>query len=349
MLLNDATAPVVTGVTGPLLAGAALTGAQSVTFRAADAGGGVYKGSLVVDGLVVSEQILATGSSTCADLGVAPDGLPSFAGTHPCPASIDGLLTLNTDLLPAGTHALQVRVTDPAGNQTVAATATITTTGPLAPGTNNGVGASRFAKLTARHSSTRKRTRRLGFRTRPTITGRLVDENGKPIVGAAVDVVVRERRVGAPSARIATATTDPDGNFRVQLPSGASRTITVQYTAFAGDPKPAATVRLTALVRARLTASVSPRSPRARKRLRISGRLRYLPRRGVVVSIQARDGRKWRTVDTVETRKDGRYSWPYRFSARSGGHTFAFRARVKSPNYPFEPGTSKVVVVRVRR
>jgi 5-hydroxyisourate hydrolase-like protein (transthyretin family) len=350
ILLNDSTAPAVTGVSGPLLGGGPLTGAQSVTFKATDAGGGVYKGSLVVDGLVVSDKILDTGSSTCADLGVAPDGRPSFAGTQPCPPALDGVLTLNTDLLPAGTHALQVRVTDPAGNQTVATSATITTTGPLAPGTNNGVGASRLAKLTARHSSTRKRTRRLGFRTLPTVTGRLVDESGKPIAAAAIDVVVRERRVGAQSARIATATTAADGSFRVQLPSGASRTIDVQYTAFAGDPKPADTVRLIALVRAQLSASISPRSPRVGRPLRLTGRLRYLRRKGVDIHIQARDGRVWRTVDSVKTRSDGRFRWTYRFrSPAAAGRTFAFRARVSSSIYPFSAGNSRAVNVRVRR
>lgn len=350
MLLNDATAPAVTAVTGPLLAGGPLTGAQSVTFKAADGGGGVYKGSLAVDGVVVSDTILDAGSSTCADLGVAPDGRPSFAGTQPCPTALDGLLTLNTGLLPAGSHALQVRVTDPAGNQTVATSATITTTGPLAPGTNNGVGASRFAKLTARHSSTRTRTRQLGYRTRPSITGRLVDETGKPIVAAAVDVVVRQRRVGAQSARIATATTGADGSFRVQLPSGPSRTITVQYTAFAGDPKPAATVRLTALVRAQLSASISPRSPRVGRPLRLTGRLRYLRRKGVDIKIQARDGRVWRTVDSVKTRSDGRFRWTYRFrSPAAAGRSFTFRARVDSTIYPFSAGNSRAVKVRVRR
>ena len=108
-------------------------------------------------------------------------------------------------------------------------------------------------------------------------------------------------------------------------------------------------MKLSAVVRASLTASVSPRSPRARRPLRLSGRLRYLPRKGVIVLIQARDRRRWRTVDTVETRQDGRFSWPYRFSARSGGLTFAFRARVKSPIYPFAAGNSRTVLVRVRR
>lgn len=348
MLLNDPAPPAVIGVGGPLTAGGTLTGTQSVSLNAADAGSGVRGGSLVVDGAVVSAQVLDANGGACADLGVAPDGRPSYVNTQPCPAAVSGLLALDTDALAPGSHSLTVRVSDAAGNETVATTTTITVRGAVPANTPNGAGASRTAQLTARHAATRKRARHLGFKTAPTITGRLVDEAGKAISGAAVVVLLRERRTGAPNVPVATMATADDGTFRLRLPSGPSRTITVQYIAFSGDPAPAATVKLTTRVRARLTVSVAPRSPRARRRLRVSGRLRYLPRRGVVVSIQARDGRKWRTVDTVETGKSGRYSWPYRFSPRSAGHTFAFRARVKSPNYPFEPGTSKPVTVRVR-
>jgi hypothetical protein len=348
MLLDDASAPVVSGVGGPLVSGGALTGVQSVSFKATDVGGGVHRGSIIVDGQVVADGVLDSAGGTCADLAVAPDGRPSFAGTQPCPATVNGVLTLNTDLLAPGSHAFAFRVSDTAGNQTLAGASTITTTGPRPAGAN-GSGASRFAKLTARFASGKPTVRRLGFNTRPTITGRLLDERGGAIAGAAIDVLVRPRAAGQRSTPIATATTGADGRFRLVLPSGPSRTITVAYTAFTGDPKPSATVRLRALVRARLTVSISPRSPRAGRPVRFSGRLLYQPRSKVLVAIQARQGRTWRTVDTVETRSGGRYSWPYRFPARQAGRTFVFRARVKSPNYPFEPGTTKAIRVHVRR
>lgn len=347
VLLNDPTAPAVSGAGGPLLAGGAVAGTQPATFKVDDAGSGVHKGSITVDGTVVSETILGTG--TCANLGASPDGLPSFAGTRPCPASVDTALSLNTDDLAPGTHAVSVRVADAAGNQTVVGSTSITTSGPRPAGTPNGAGASRFAKLAARFAGKTARTRRLGFTARPTITGRLIDEHGRPIAGAAVDVAARERRSGAPTLTILTVTTGADGTFRTRLPSGPSRSIAVQYTAFAEDPKPASAVKLSAIVRASLTASVAPRSPRVRTPLRLTGRLRHLPRKGIVVLIQARDRRRWRTIDSVETRADGRFAWRYRFSARSGGLTFAFRARVKSPSYPFGAGNSRTITVRVRR
>lgn len=351
MVLDDPTPPVVKSASGPLLAGGTLVGAQTVSVSATDAASGVYQGSLVVDGApVVAQTLDANANATgCADLNVAPDGRPSYVHAQPCPATASGVLTLNTDALTPGAHTLTVLVSDAAGNQTVAQTATIAVVGAVPAGTANGEGASRAAKLSARWTSTTKSVRRLGFTTGPAITGRLVGPSGAGIGSAAVDVLARDRRSGAPTTRIATATTGADGTFRVTLPSGPSRTITVQYTAFSGDPAPAAKVTLSTKVRARLSASASPRRVRIGQLLHVRGRLRYLRRGRVDVAIQARDGRVWRTVDVVKTHADGRFSWPYRFrSSGSAGRTYAFRARVNSPIYPFAPGNSGAAIVRVR-
>jgi hypothetical protein len=349
MVLDDPAPPVVKSASGPLLAGGTLVGAQTVSLGATDAGSGVYQGSLVVDGAPVVAQALDPNGGACADLHVAPDGRPSYVHAQPCPATASGVLTLNTDALAPGPHTLTVLVSDAAGNQTVAQTASITVTGAVPVGTPNGNGASRAAKLTARWTSTKKSARRLGFKTAPSIKGTLVGDSGNAIGSAAVDVLARDHRSGAPTTRIATALTAADGSFSLKLPGGPSRTITVQYTAFSGDPAPAAKVRLSTLVRARLSASISPRSVRIGKLLHVRGRLTYLRRGRVDIAIQARDGRVWRTVDVVKTHADGRFSWPYRFRSRgSAGRTYAFRARVNSPIYPFAPGNSGAVIVRVR-
>lgn len=350
MLLDDPVAPAVGSAGGPLLAGGTLTGAQSASLTATDAASGVQKGVLVVDGAIAGEQTLDTsGGGGCADLGVAPDRRPSYADTQPCPASVSGLVTLNTDALTPGRHSLSVLVADAAGNTTLAHSGAITVVGSVPVGSPNGAPASRGAKLTARFGTRGRRVRRLGYETRPTISGRLVSEAGAPIAGAAVDILVRDARSGAPTARVATATTGADGRLRVKLPRGPSRTITLRYTAFKGDPKPAAAIRLRAVVGARLTASSSQRSVRVGARLRISGRLRYLRRAGVAITIQVRESGGWRTFDTVKTRKDGRYRWTHRFRSRSlVGRTVAIRARADSPIYPFAPGTSRVVRVRFR-
>ena len=312
-------------------------------------GSGVHEGTLLVDGAIAVQAVLDPNGGSCANLGVAPDARPSFVNVRPCPAAVDGVLTVDTDALAPGPHTFTTIVGDAAGNQTVAGTTTTTVVGTLAPGTPNGVGASRDAKLSARFGTRGRRARTLGYRARPTISGRLVTAAGGPIAAATVDILVRDSRTGARTARIASARTDASGRFGLQLPSGPSRTISVRYTAFSGDPRSAASARLRALVRAQLTAAASPRSVRVGAPLRISGRLRHLRRASVLVTIQVRESTGWRTFDTVKTRKNGRYRWTHRFRSRAlAGRRVAFRARVDSPIYPFEPGTSRVVRVRFR-
>jgi hypothetical protein len=164
VLLNDATPPAVSGVGGPLLSGGTLTGAQSVSFNAADGGSGVSTGTITVDGAVAVERGLDASGGGCTNLGVSADGRPSYLNTQPCAPSVSGLLTLDTSTLSPGAHAIVVSVTDAAGNATVVTTSTIDVAGSVAAGTPNGAGASRAAKLTARWTSTRRPSRRLAQR-----------------------------------------------------------------------------------------------------------------------------------------------------------------------------------------
>jgi hypothetical protein len=212
----------------------------------------------------------------------------------------------------------------------------------------NGENASRLAELSAGYRSTRQRVRRMRFEATPAITGRLVDEHGAPIGGAAIAVRARRRQFNAATNQIDTVTTGPDGTFSYSLPSGPSRTVTFAYTAFAGDPKPAASASVGTLVRVSLSFAISPRSPRAGQVVRLTGRLRYLPRAGVPVDIYGRDGRVWRPFGHVKTRAGGRYTWHYHFKQAARGRTYALRTRVDSPVYPFTPGTSRSIYVPVR-
>jgi hypothetical protein len=353
MLLDDPTPPAVGVLSGQLVGSSPVSGTQNVAFPASDGQSGVFRGRLLVDDKVAADRVLDGNGGACADLGVAPDARPSYVLTHPCRGAVAGTLALDTSTVSVGSHTLRVVVTDAAGNEAASATRAFTVTRDPAAGTvpktgPNGTGASRSAKLTARLAGARKGVRTLSFTRQPILGGRLLDEHGAAITGAVVEIRARQRKAGGRTKLIATAATGADGRFRVTLPSGPSRTITVSYTAFGEDTKPSATVRTRTAVHASLTASVSPRSPRARRPMRLSGRLRYLPRGDVVVTIQARNHGIWQTADTVETHRDGSYSWPHRFRADQAGRRFFFRARVKSPNYPFEPGTSPTIAVRVR-
>src|ERR1017187_10691927 len=134
--LVDDTPPAVSGVSGPLVAGGTLTASQAVSFNAADGQSGVYGGSLIVDGHTVLSQILDTNGGACQSLNLTADGQRSFEYAQPCASSVSASLTLNTNLLAAGQHSLELIVEDAAGNKTVAYNGTITTSGPPMVGVN---------------------------------------------------------------------------------------------------------------------------------------------------------------------------------------------------------------------
>lgn len=331
---------------GSLASVGTKAGSATLTYTATDVLSGVQRVEALLDGVVAG----AADFSRNLALPVAQqgNGACTYTDFAACPPTETGDITVDTTKVPDGSHAVTLRVIDAAGNAKDVPGTPITTSNAVVVGAPNGNGASRAAKLTAAFTTTKKRSRTMSFGSRPTIKGTLVDENGQPIGGATVVIRVRPRQAGAIAEQVATVATSPDGRYSFKIPGGPSRTIIVEYTAFGGDPAPAATATLRAVVRAIVSASIRPRSVRAGRKLTLSGRLGLLPRRGVEVKIQARDGRRWRTVDDVRTTRSGSYQWDYRFKASARGHTFAFRARVSSPIYPFAVGNSKATLVRVR-
>lgn len=337
LFLDESVNPTLTVTGGTLLGAGPRSGQQTITFDAADTDSGLAGVTVALDSTVVAQA-----SYAC-----------TFTDWSPCPRSQpDSLLTVDTTKVPDGSHVLTVVARDAAGNALTRSAGTVTVANGAVPGipagAPNGSGASRLAKLTARYTSTKRSSRRLRFGSRPSVKGTLVDERGNPIGGATIAILARERRSGAVAAPIATARTAADGAYSARLPGGPSRTITFAYTAFGGDAKAAATATLRATVAAVISARISPRSVRAGERITLSGRLALLPRRGVDVKVQARQGQTWRTIDEVRTARDGSFRWRYRFAATQARRAYAFRARVSSQVYPFATGNSKPVLVRVR-
>ena len=74
-----------------------------------------------------------------------------------------------------------------------------------------------------------------------------------------------------------------------------------------------------------------------------------IPRVGKLIDLQAFDGGRWRTFQTVRTNAKGGFRARYRFTRTFRSRTFRFRARArKESRYPYALGVSKVVRVRVR-
>jgi hypothetical protein len=332
LTLDEDVNPTLAITGGGLTGTGAKSGQQSLTFDAADADSGVAAVSAALDGTVVGAS-----ASRCEGRDWAV-----------CPRDRVGqVLQADTTKVPDGNHELLVTARDAAGNALTRSLGVVAVDngGVSVP---NGANPSRLAKITARFTTTKRRSRTLRLTSTPTVRGALVDESGKPIAGATVAVLARLKQAGASATQVTTARTGDDGGFSLKLPGGPSRTITFAYTAFSGDAKPASTATLRTTVRAILSARVAPRSARPGGRITLTGRLRLLPRRGLQITIQARQGRTWRTIDAVRTTRTGAFAWHYRFAAIQARRTYAFRARVASPIYPFAAASSGAALVRVR-
>src|SRR4051812_24063938 len=120
--VRDDTAPVVTAVRGPLVSNAAHAGSEAVTYDATDAGTGVFRS-------VVEARINREGpwremaSSIVSPLpGCRPlhetAFLYEFDSPQPCSPKLQAAsITMDSALLPEGTHELRVVVEDAAGNR----------------------------------------------------------------------------------------------------------------------------------------------------------------------------------------------------------------------------------------
>ncbi|MEA2270001.1 MAG: hypothetical protein QOC64_2611 [Solirubrobacteraceae bacterium] len=217
-----------------------------------------------------------------------------------------------------------------------------------APGTAKTIGSRAARRITARFASGNPRTGRLGFASTPVIHGVLKDDLMRGVGDARISVLTRLGQAGAQPRRTGSVTTREDGSFTYRLPSGPSRTVTFTYAGGEDEGPPTASTSVRTVVRASLTARITPRSPRAGRPIRLAGRLRHLPRAGVQVLVEARDGRVWRPIGTAKTKAGGRFAWSYRFKATAANRRFALRARVDSPIYPFAAGNSAPVIVHVR-
>jgi hypothetical protein len=149
-----------------------------------------------------------------------------------------------------------------------------------------------------------------------------------------------------------TFTTDGDGRFSTTVTASASRQLQFAWLARANDVRFGANGYLTLQARATGQLSVSTVRPRVGRTVTISGKLAGVSRGGVPVLVQGRaaGSRRYDTFADTTTSGNGRFRVSYRFrNAASRGHSFVFRARIRTaPRFPYETGYSKTVTVKVR-
>lgn len=139
--------------------------------------------------------------------------------------------------------------------------------------------------------------------------------------------------------------TNPKGGFRYRPRPGSSRRLWFVHRSAGSSAAASVVVR----VRAPLRLRGPRRSLRNGEKMILRGKLRGgWGSRGLLVQIQARDERGWRTVGNVRVRRKGRFRWPYRFTNTYSTQVYRLRARLPAQRgYPFSTGASKPVRVRV--
>jgi hypothetical protein len=191
------------------------------------------------------------------------------------------------------------------------------------------------------------------FGSAAILSGRLLDADGAGLAGRSLRVVSRPSRGALSKVRVDAIRTGPHGGFRLPLPAGPSRRITVGFAGAGGleaSRRPGIALR----VRGAVSLGAAPSAVQAGGLVRFSGRVKAkgapLPRRGKLVAIQYYESaaRSWRPVIFVRSDRDGRFHARYRFRYLTGRARIRFRAvALAEERWPYATGASPAVTVRV--
>jgi hypothetical protein len=176
------------------------------------------------------------------------------------------------------------------------------------------------------------------------VAGRLVGAKGAPVAGARVCVLARVAMPGARWRRIGSRLTGGDGRFTYPVPTGPSRALRLVYRADAVQRERRLRLRVRAVPKLR----VHPRRTHNGGRVSFRGRTPGPAGGGRVVALQAEVEGRWRTFESVRTRRRGRFVARYRFRETTEPTTYRFRALVRhQAGYPYARGTSRITTVAV--
>jgi len=185
------------------------------------------------------------------------------------------------------------------------------------------------------------------------LSGRLLDADGAGVAHRTLRVVSRPSRGALRRRRVDHVRTGPHGLFRLDLPAGTSRRVSVS---FPGDERLARAFRgpLTLRVRSGVELRATPRTLHGGEAVHFSGRVLApgapIPRRGKLLAIQYREQAtgRWRPILVTRTDHSGRFRATYRFRYVTGAATVRLRAQaLPEERWPYAPGSSPPVLVRV--
>ena len=189
------------------------------------------------------------------------------------------------------------------------------------------------------------RTLTISATRRALLSGRLLSESGSPRASAPIRILTQSS--GSSEWRqVAYPTTGRDGRFRVRLPKGASRRVRVTYCGRDGGHY--RDLRLKAKPAVGLRAN--RRRVRNGRSVVFSGRVRSgpIPHGGKLVELQAFFRGRWRTFQTLHTKRRGTFRFRYWFGGTQGTVRYRFRALTpREGGYPYTTGSSRRVTVTV--
>lgn len=247
VVLRDAAAPTV--ASKAIADSGASSGRIRLSYVANDAGGGVYRTVIRVDGKVaVADPV----GGACADVDAADDDPYEFAAPAPCPASATRAVDYDVLKLPLAEHSVEIDVEDAAGNSTAVYGPVVLPKAngsvPGATGTGSGDGTTgvngasttpatgKDAKLTAYFVKNRKASFTSRYGNRVVVRGYLRTKAKKAVSGARLDVYHlvggKLRRLGKTGLKTRT-----DGRMTLILPLNLdTRRIVLAYRAFRPGP-----------------------------------------------------------------------------------------------------------------
>jgi hypothetical protein len=257
--------------------------------------------------------------------------------------------------LPAGSYLLRATARDRAANQNSTERRLdgqpMTLTLPLRTPTRVHAGVVRNESNGRRRGRrTRNHLRRRGtvavgreFR----IAGIATTRDGRPLEDAQIHVL--SRTAISDEHELAVVRTDHSGRFTYLGRATATAIVRVVYQGSATTLPSQRGVTL--LVPGSSTIATHPRRVLNGQTVTFSGRVRSLPvpAGGKLVELQVVLSGRWQTFRTIRTGSSGAWRVRYRFRRSCGQLRYRFRGRLPAEaGYPFEPGHTRAVGVRVR-
>lgn len=339
LTLEDSVAPVVTGLTGDLVAGGVRHGRENLHVNATDTGSGVHFSTVKVNGTEVARPIGA-----CSFPGAG-----STAGAlRPC-GDMSQTIELDTEKAPwaDGSNVLEVCAFDvatgggSANRHCLSRTVEVDNSCQPSAGTP---GDSLNASLVDPEGKAGAQTINVLSNQNLGVDGRLTGA-GAAVPGGNICVFEKPDTPLEKRELIAVARTKSDGSFGVPLVPGPSRYLDLVYR-FNNH-----TVEKGSLY---VSSRVVPQFRALKRKLnngqlaRFRGTLPPPQNSGRTVALQAKVGHIWRTFKKVPTTTGGAFKAIYRFKRTQGRVTYKFRALVgRQASYPYKRGASKRVKVTV--